>query len=220
MSLPVPAASRVRVLARRVLPAVLAVLAVVTPAFAQEIDRTPPTITFEPLAEGRRGDTQVFSARVEDADGEVDAVRFHFRESGGNAYEARPMTPLPGTDLYTVSIEDLGPDVAAVEYYIDAIDTAGNRSIEGFAFDPLERVLVERGDSGAPAAETDAVPAADGLSTGRKIVYGVLGLLVVGGVAAALSGGGDDGGDDAVPAGDDGGGVPTDVPVTIVADPL
>lgn len=191
--------------------ALLCTLVVASPGIAQDDDRVPPVISFEPLAEGRRGDTQVFSARVDDADGAIERVTFHYRPAGTSAYTTREMTAIPGTDIYTVSVDDLGPEVEAVQFYFDAVDAAGNRSIEGFAFDPLERLLV--GPDVPVQAEVDegAAPIeADGLSTRRKILYGVLGVVAVGAIAAAAGGGSDGGG------GDDGG----TVPVTIVADPL
>ena len=192
--------------------ALLATLSIASPAFAQDVDRVPPSIAFEPLGEGRRGDTQVFSARVADEDGTIERVTLHFRAAGATDYTSRDMRPLAGTDIYTVTIDDLDPEATGIEFYLDARDEAGNRSIEGFAFDPLVRRLVGPDVPGATAAaesppESAPPVAADGLSTGRKILYGVLGVVAVGAIAAAAgSGGGSDG--------------EANVPVTIVADPL
>ena len=202
--------------ARTVLHVVLALLAtlsIASPAFAQDVDRVPPNIDFEPLGEGRRGDTQVFSARVADEGGAVERVTLHFRAAGTTDYSSRDMRPLAGTDIYTVTIDDLDPEATGIEFYLDARDESGNRSIEGFAFDPLVRRLVGPDPPSVPApveAPPESAPppiAADGLSTRRKILYGVLGVVAVGAIAAAAGGGG-------------GGGGEADVPVTIVADPL
>ena len=183
----------------------------VSPVRAQSEDRTPPLIDFQPLEEGRRGDTQVFSANVSD-DSAIESVTFRYRTDAAEPYRALPMEPLGGTDIYTVSIDGADASAESIQYYIEAIDEARNRSIEGFAFDPLERVLVE---PGVPIV--DAAPAPDapstGLSTGQKILYGVLGVVVVGAIAAAAGGGG--GSDGGRPLGDD-----TDVPVTVVVDPI
>ena len=181
------------------------------PARAQTIDRTSPSITFEPLTEAPRDGKQVFSASVEDDVG-VARVTLHHRPAGTVAYTSVPMTSIAGTDIYTATIDDPERDVDTIEFYFEARDEAGNRSIEGFAFDPLERRLID-GSPLAAAGET-APDETERMSTGRKVLYGVLGVIAVGALAAAAGGGGDSGG---VPLGDDPGG---DVPVTIVADPL
>ena len=183
----------------------------VSPVRAQSEDRAPPVIDFQPLAEGRRGDTQVFSANVSD-DSAIESVTLRYRTDAGDPYRMLSMEPLGGTDIYTVSISGEDANAGSIQYYIEAIDEARNRSIEGFAFDPLERVLVEPGVPIADAAPVSDGPAT-GLSTRQKILYGVLGVVVVGAVAAAAGGGGGSGGGS--PLGDD-----TDVPVTVVVDPI
>ena len=200
-----------------------------SPAFAQSgdagaadgIDREPPVIEFEPLGDGRRGDAQVFSVRVTD-DVDVASVALRYRLSAEVPYRTATMRRLGGTDLYTVSLPGAETDVAAIQYYIVARDEAGNRSIEGFAFDPLERRLVDRTTSAdaagsAPTASEPTSPtvSVEGMSTGRKVLYGVLGVIAVGALAAAVGGG--DGGDGGGPQADEPGG--SDVPVTFVIDP-
>ena len=184
----------------------------ISPAGAQSSDRTPPLIEFQPLEEGRRGDTQVFSASVSDDTG-VESVTLRYRVAAGEPYRELAMEPLGTTDIYTASVSGADAEVASIQYYIEAIDVADNRSIEGFAFDPLERVLVEPGVPIAGAAPPSG-ELSTGMTTGQKILYGVLGVVVVGAIAAAASGGGG-GSDGAPPLGDD-----TDVPVTVVVDPL
>ena len=182
-----------------------------SPALAQPEDNAPPAIEFQPLAEGRRGDTQVFSASVGD-DSAIESVTLRYRLEADDPYVSIPMEPLGDTDIHTASLGGADTDVESIQYYIEAIDAAGNRSIEGFAFDPLERVLREPGvplSGSAPASEG----LASGLTTGQKILYGVLGVVVVGAIAAAAGGGGGSGGGQ--PLGDD-----TDVPVTVVVDPV
>jgi len=179
-------------------------LLVTTPSFAQEVDREPPTIVYEPLERGRQGDRQVFSVTVTD-NVEVESVTLRYRPAGTVAFAPVPMTSLSGTDIRTASIENLDPEVSVIEYYIEARDTAGNRSIEGFAFEPLERRLV---DPAVPLAEDGAVVVAGGLSTEEKILYGVLGVIVVGALVASASGG------------DSGGGGANEVPVRILTPQL
>lgn len=183
-----------------------------SPARAQVEDNTPPAIEFQPLEEGRRGDTQVFSANVSD-DSAIESVTLRYRLESGEPYASLPMKPLGGTNIYTASIAGADADAESIQYYIEAIDAVGNRSIEGFAFDPLERVLRTPGvPIAGPAPESEGP--ASGLTTTQKILYGVLGVVVVGAIAAAAGGGG----------GGSGGGQPlgdeTDVPVTVVVDPV
>lgn len=195
----------------------LLALAVAPPTFAQSGDDEPPLIEFEPLAEGRRGDTQVFSAKVSD-DVAIESVTLRYRLSADESYRSAPMVPLAGTAIHSASIEIPGDEVSSIQYYIEAKDTSGNRSIEGFAFDPLERRLVEQPVPIAQAPASGSVePASEvqagGMSTGRKVLYGVLGVVAIGAIAAAASGGG--GSDGGTPQSDDPG-----VNVRVVVDPL
>jgi len=184
-------------------------------AQAQDNDSVSPRIVFEPLGESRRGSKQVFTATVTDDVG-VERVVLHHRSAGAERYDAVAMAPLGGTGIYTASITSPAASVEAIEFYIEARDLAGNRSIEGFAFDPLERRLVDASPiAGNTASPTTEGPTASGMSTSRKVLYGVLGVLAIGAIAAAAGGGG--GGDSGAPLGDDPGG---SVTVTIVADPL
>ena len=181
------------------------------PAHAQAEDTDPPLIEFEPVERGTRGDTQVVSAGITD-DVDVDSVTLHYRLDPEGGYTSLPMSPLPGTDIHSASVETDGTGAELLQYYIEARDGAGNRSIRGFAFDPLERTLVE---PGAPISATEAPDIAEpGLSTGQKVLYGVLGVLAVGAIAAAAGGGG--GGDG--PRADEPGG--NEIPLNITADPV
>lgn len=182
-------------------------------ALAQSSDTAPPQIDFRALEEGRRGDAQVFSATIKD-DTAVKSVTLHYRFEPGEPYRSSPMEALGGTGIYTTSIGGADTDTAVIQYYIEARDEIGNRSIEGFPFDPLERRLLE---PGVPIAGPTPAPEepGPGLTTGQKVLYGVLGVVLVGTLAAVAGGGGGGGSDGTPPLGDD-----TDVPVTIVVDPL
>lgn len=175
------------------------------------IDPDPPVIEHDRIAEGVIGDSQVFSATVLDDVG-VETVVLQYRFEASAPYQSLDMRKIGSTDIFSVSIETQATGAKIIQYYIEARDAAGNRSIRGFAFDPLERDLVK--GSGSPAVATvtttgpSEAPAATGMSTGRKVLYGVLGLVVVGALAAA-AGGGDS---------DDGDGGSTGVPVTITVD--
>lgn len=191
----------------------------VSPVLAQEgSDIEAPRIAFEPLEEGRLGDTQVFSARIRDDVG-VESATLYYRLSPEAPYEAVAMEAIGGTDVHLASLEGLGEDATMIQYYLEARDAAGNRGYEGFAFDPFERRLVAGGtpasSAAVPAVAESPPPAESGMSTGRKVLYGVLGLIAVGAlVAAADSGGGSDSGGSPL---DDPG---TEVPVDLIVDPL
>ena len=172
-------------------------------AWAQTLDTDPPQIDFKPVVEGLKGDSQVFSATVTD-DREVASVLLHYRLDSESVYQNRAMSPIASTGIFSTTLK-VDDAVETIQYYIEATDRAGNRTLQGFAFDPIERQLVERQ---VPAAQvTREVEPAQGMSTGRKILYGVLGLVVVGALASAAGG-------------SDSGGSTQTVPVTITVGPL
>lgn len=173
-------------------------------AMAQTPDTNAPIIDFQAVSQGVKGDSQVFTATVTD-EGRLNTVSLYYRFSDEQPYVKEPMRELGSTGIYTVTVEtDSAPQSSEfIQYYMEAIDASGNRALQGFAFDPIERQLLPTQSAVAPLAVT--APEA-GLTTGQKILYGALGLLVVGALAAAAGGGG-------------GGSVET-VPVTVVVDSL
>jgi len=158
-------------------------------AHAQAADGEPPVIQLETVEEGVRGETQVFSATVSDNSTAV-TVTLRYRLGKSTEFISLPMSNIQGTDIYTASIETRDSDATVIEYYLEAKDGGGNRTVEGFAFDPFERLLVGEkivaSESVVPAAPIPVI--APSLSTQRKIAYGLLGLLVVGGLASASGG--------------------------------
>lgn len=174
-------------------------------SWAQDLDSSPPVIESRPVEQGIKGENQVFTATVTDDKG-VASVFLHYRLNGESVYQDRRMEPLGSTGIYSTTLST-DSDVDAIQYYIEATDLAENRTLQGFAFDPMERELTERA---TPAAQKPAVEApSPGMSTKRKILYGVLGLVVVGALASAGgSGGGSGGGSD------------PNVDVTITVEPL
>lgn len=181
-------------------------------ASAQSIDSEPPVVDFQPVDEGVLGESQVFTTTVSDNEG-VSSVVLHFRLDSDSAYVAREMQVLSGTDIYTTTIEtnDAGEDVTSIQYFIEAKDYSGNRSLEGFAFNPVERLLSVRelatnsGNSNT-SGESSSMPST-GMSTRQKVLLGLLGVVVVGALASSSSSGG-------------GGASEPGVDVTIVVDPI
>lgn len=191
-------------------------------AQAQTPDVDPPTIDLELVEEGVLGETQVFSATVTDND-QVASMTLHYRFSGDTSYVATPMSVIAGTSIYTASVDTTNTASNVIQYYMEARDAGDNRTVQGFAFDPFERALLN-GEAPLATSATPEVTAAEpavaasGMSTQRKVAYGVIGLLVVGGLASALGGGSSSsGGGGATPVADD----PDIVDVTIlVPNPL
>lgn len=184
---------------------------------AQTLDVDPPSIDLELVEEGVRGETQVFSATVNDND-QISSMTLHYRFGSDSAYVSAPMSVIAGTDIYTTSIDTNGSTADVIQYYMEARDAGGNRTVQGFAFDPFERSLVDE-DAPVVSDATTVVPAVEPvvaakprLSTGRKVAYGLIGLLVVGGLASALGGGGSGGGGDSPSTGD--------VDLNIVVEPF
>jgi hypothetical protein len=171
-------------------------------SWAQNLDTDPPVIDFNPVDKGIVGESQVFTAAVTDDNG-VRSVVLHYRLDGESLYQDRKMELLGNSGIYTTTVAT-EENVKTIQYYIEATDLAGNRTLQGFAFDPVERQLAPRP---APIIATPVAEADTGMSTREKVLYGVLGLVIVGALASAAGGGG-------------GGGSEPQVDVTIISDPL
>ena len=107
---------------------------------AQSTDTAPPLIELEELAEGTADRTQVFTAQVTE-DNELVGVTLYYRRAGQLPFTPAPMEALGTTGYYSVSIPTDFDDVRTIEYYVQAQDEAGNRTVSGYAFDPYQRTL-------------------------------------------------------------------------------
>lgn len=155
---------------------------------AQDTDINPPMIQLEAVADGVQGEVQVFSATVTD-DNEIASMTLFYRLGSDAEYTSMPMTIVAGTDIYTASVDTVDSSNTVIQYYMEAKDLGGNRTVQGFAFDPFERTLSSDGAS-ASSTQAAAIPAANTAtggdsSTVRKVVYGLLAVAVVGGLVAA-----------------------------------
>ena len=179
---------------------------VLTPVYAQSEDVTAPTIVLEEIGQGFVGETQVFTATVTDDVALASVVLFH-RLAGDQTFVASTMTELGSSNVYTSSVEISSTDASDIEYYIQAEDLGGNKSLSGFSFDPLVRdIAVNEGAIATTAAITP------GLSRNQKILYGVLGVLALGLIASQVGGSSGGGG---------GSGTTTmDIPIDITVNPL
>ncbi len=165
-----------------------------------EIDIDPPVIDHEALESGVSSETQLFSAIVVDDRGLEHVMLFHRNRSGAQ-YESVEMQNTNGSNEYTASV-DTSLGQTRVEYYIEALDTGGNRVLKGFPFFPLVRELTPQTASVTPEKESAAPES--------RVIYVLLGVAAVG-LALALSNSGD--------SGNDSGPMPGTVPLNIEVTP-
>ncbi|MBX2881401.1 MAG: hypothetical protein KTR32_15765 [Granulosicoccus sp.] len=161
---------------------------------AQTVDTTPPVIELEELIEGVADLSQVFTVQIAEESTLQDAT-LYYRRAGEQPYLSAPMEPLGNSGYYSVTIETDPNDLRAIEYYVQARDEAGNRSVSGYAFEPYVRSL-RIADPITQSTEIDSgpepEPAPPSLLQNRWVQIG-LGILAVGITASLLD---DDDGDD------------------------
>jgi len=104
-------------------------------------DIRSPVIELEVIAESAADNSQVFTAQVID-DKLLKDVLLYYRRAGQQPFTPLAMLQVPNSDNYSASLVTEPTDLRAIEYYIQARDEGGNRSIEGFAFDPYTRILI------------------------------------------------------------------------------
>ncbi len=167
---------------------------------AQGLDNRPPVIELEELTEAAANSSQVFTVQIAE-ETELRDATLYYRRSGQEPYSNVPMVPLGDSGFYSVSITTDPEDARAIEYYVQARDTSGNRTVSGFAFDPYTRNL-------APARIAQFTPqAADQVSTTTPSTSPVvqntpfykkrwfqitLGIVAVGALASSLDSGGEE----------------------------
>lgn len=166
----------------------------------RNIDVTAPIIEVEELTESQAGSSQLFTAQVVDDQALMDVVLYHRRE-GQSAYQRRFMSSTGLSGVFSVAINTEPSDLRAIEYYIQARDENGNRTVSAFAFDPYRRVLQPRQEpviettpiETAPLETTPALEQPLPLSNGNVPFYKRrwfqigLGVLAVGAIASQLN---------------------------------
>jgi len=124
----------------------------------------------------------------------VDKVILYFRTIGQGDYKPRTMQRLDHSDNYMIRIDADNIQSPGIEYYIQAMDFAGNTLLHGHSFSPLS---VKIGSTAAKPQVADssevapkvAMPGAEkGIS---KWVWIGLGVLLVGAAAGGSDGGGE-----------------------------
>ncbi|MEE9322903.1 MAG: hypothetical protein V3U76_20850 [Granulosicoccus sp.] len=156
---------------------------------AQDVDETPPvinglTVTTAP------GGAHYFSADISD-NVAVNKVFLYYRQEGANeAFLNVAMTqPEDGEKkLFNTSIVMRAGADSVVEYILKANDKAGNESRHGGTFDPtlssnrFNRPAADGAGNipltpGSASVSNDDSP---GMSTRKKVLYAVLGIVTVG----------------------------------------
>lgn len=161
------------------------------------VDNRPPVIELEELAEATANSSQVFTVQIAEESELRDATLYH-RRSGQEPYAAVSLEPLGSSGFYTVSINTDPADLRAIEYYVQARDASGNRTVSGFAFDPYTRSLAPARFTPAPVAETIATTPPTVQITQPTPFYKkrwfqiTLGVVAVGALASSLDSGGDE----------------------------
>lgn len=169
-------------------------------SYAQSIDTQAPIIELEELSESVADLTQVFTVQIAE-DGQLKDATLYYRREGQLPFTPAPMEALGDTGYFSVSIPTDATDIRTIEYYVQARDGAGNRTVNGFAFDPYKRTL-----SASPSsfkAQTDgngslvAVPVTSQAGVKppllkRRWVQITLSVLAVGALASLAGDSGED----------------------------
>lgn len=184
-----------------------------SPTYAQTLDTEPPEVGIDPIEESDRTDNQIFTVTATDNQG-IDSLTFFYRLDADSEYASGNMSRIGESDRFTFTVpaQSITSSANSIQYYIEARDNAGNRTLQGFSFDPVERLLVDRPASLASeqaADDTEDTSLLGSLSTTQKVAIGVVGLVVVGALVSS-AGGGSESESSSSPM----------VPVTIVTDPL
>ena len=164
------------------------------------VDVDPPLIEHDVTAQAEAGIRQTFVATVVD-DGELDNVTFYYRFAGETNFSRFLMTPLSSSSTYIAQVPTDPKLYSAIEYYIQARDVSGNRTVRGYTFSPLVREILKPQSPVSPAVKTaeQSPTAVEESSSGiPKFVYILGGVLLLGLIAGGASGGGSSGGGDIV----------------------
>ena len=172
-----------------------------------EIDLDPPLVDHIPVSSGVAGSMQSFSVKATDTRG-IESVTLYYRAKNQDAYSSAAMTRLAGTDNYAVSVQS-SEQQRQFEYYFLVVDTGGNKVLNGFPYEPFERFLSQplsesaNGDgqperlTGSSAGEPSAQPvpvepgidASSASGSSKTILWGVLGVLILGALVSGSLGG-------------------------------
>lgn len=154
-----------------------------SPAAAQPLggfDVEPPLIEHVTVPLAPAALRQDFVAEVTD-DNLLSSVTLHWRFEGETRYATATMNRAGDSDTWSAQVPTSPEESRAIEYYLEARDAGGNRTVRGFVFSPLVRRIA--GQDAAPSAPPPSVERS-------RVIYYVLGALAIGVIAGFASAGG------------------------------
>lgn len=162
-------------------------------------DLVAPKITQEKYVDTvEKNKSHKITVTVKDNVG-VKQVVLYYRIVGTEAYQTQNMQKINATDDYQATIKSENIKPPGIEYYVQAMDHAGNTLLHGYSFSPLSVKTVDAASVAvAASANTTAAQKSskedddDSIFTNKWFWIG-LGVIVVG--AAAGGGGGGGGGE-------------------------
>lgn len=172
------------------------------------VDLEPPLIEHDIVDQAEASIRQTFVASVVD-DQELDSVLLYYRFTGESSYSRYAMMRVSSSSSYVAQIPTNPKELSSIEYYIQARDTSGNRTVRGYTFSPLVRQIVpvavdtqanannQPPQSGSSTSGGERSAAATSGPRVHKAVYIAAGVLLLGLLAGAAgsSGGSSPGGD-------------------------
>lgn len=163
-----------------------------------EPDFEIPVLTIEKNPTGRQGEDQQFIVRVTDNNA-VGSVKLFYRFSANDNYTEAELSQLnDDAELYVASIEQEQITSTSIQYYLSAVDMAGNAVQRGYAFAPLT-INLEQNVASDSNAESGSK------KSSNRTLYTILGVVVAGAlVGLAASAGGSGGADGSASTGSDG----------------
>lgn len=158
-------------------------------AYAQSglIDVEPPLIEHTIVSTVEAEARQSFFATVVDDD-ELDSVGLYYRFEKDSTYSSIPMNRVSYSSTYIAHVPTDPTSDLNIEYYIQARDKAGNRTVRGYAFNPLVREIMLN-DTAPVVSAIEPTKASSGFAGNKRtILYVVLGVITLGAIAGAASG--------------------------------
>jgi len=158
-------------------------------------DSTAPVVDVEVITGTIVDTVQTFAVLATD-DRAIAGVTLYHRREGEQAFTGVPMRPVGADGRYGISLPTDATDRRTIEYYVQALDESGNRTVSGFAFDPLRREL--RSSPAAIAARPPLEESSSPESSSNRPRWWavVLGLVAVGAIVSLTGDEGGGGGDD------------------------
>ena len=157
-------------------------------------DLVAPEITQEKYVQSVAPDSDhEITVKVTDDVG-VKQVTLYFRNIGQSDYTRRAMQQIGNSNDYSAKVYANEFKAPGIEYYIQAMDLAGNTLLHGYEFSPLTVKIDSAADPDVADTTEPAMFEAEGEKEDKGIskwVWIGLGALVVGAIAAGGSSGGD-----------------------------